>query len=82
LSYKPGIIIRSIKTGYPLRVIRSYPGGTIVVDPNNNQTPTPSLILQEKDYNLWVDEKKLSNKEKKDSWYEEPKIIWKVAIAL
>lgn len=82
MSWRPKTLLINKENGKMLLVVRSYLGATTVTDPTDKQNPTPTYTLFERDYHHWVDEKKMQVKEKKSSWYDEPILTFKLAVAL
>lgn len=67
--FKAGTIIRHIKTGKPLKVLHAYAGAAVVIDLEAKENPTPTFTLLERDWDQWIDESKMTVKEKKRNWW-------------
>lgn len=77
MSWKAGTIIRNRITGKPLKILHAYAGAAVVIDLESKDNPTPTFTLLERDWDQWVDEVKMSVKEKKRQWStDEPELIW------
>lgn len=72
MTWKTQTILRHIMTHKPLLVIRSTPKATWVVDLEQRDRPRDAKILTEFDYPDYIDESKLSTKEKKGEleWHQ------------
>lgn len=82
-KWPPGTILRHKITGAPLLVLKQLSSSTIVVDMQNPQNPTPSLILLQREYDNWCPDKELVSQEvKKKSWVDESELIWSKAITI
>lgn len=76
MSWKPGTILRNLRSKHPWLVIRSYRNSTLVADLESRDRPSDAKILLERDYADYVDESKLMVEERKGE------IKWSQAIVI
>lgn len=79
-KWQPRCIIRNINNGHPLLVLHAYKTATVVVDLEDRSNPTPTMVLLERDYDNWMDEKKMVCRENRGSYTASSNLEWKQVV--